>query len=113
MPIKIKCVNIIVMDQSPKILQQNPEVAERITAAAVKFPNGTILTGKSHQKIEDDQIENDPELKHFILYANLETGFMIKGFMTNKNRFVTRIEAAKIAYNAGQITEDKKTCRED
>ena len=50
MPIKIKCVNIIVMDQSPKILQQNPEVAERITAVAVKFPNGTILTGKKSSK---------------------------------------------------------------
>lgn len=28
-----------------------------------------------------------------------------EGFMTNKNRFVSREEAAKIAYEAGQIRE--------
>lgn len=31
----------------------------------------------------------------------------VQGFLTNKNRFVTREEAARIAYKAGQIEEEK------
>ncbi len=32
-----------------------------------------------------------------------------QGFLTNTNRFVDREEGAKIAFAAGQITEEKKT----
>jgi hypothetical protein len=31
-----------------------------------------------------------------------------QGFLTSKNRFVDRIEGAKIAYKAGQIPQEKK-----
>lgn len=32
----------------------------------------------------------------------------IQGFMTSMGRFVNRKEAAEIAYNCGQITDEKK-----
>jgi hypothetical protein len=32
-----------------------------------------------------------------------------QGFMTSKNRFVDREEGAKIAFNAGQIKQEKQT----
>lgn len=32
-----------------------------------------------------------------------------QGFLTNFNRFVNREEGARIAFNAGQITEEKET----
>lgn len=35
-------------------------------------------------------------------------GDYVQGFITNKNKFVDRIEASEIAYNANQITENKK-----
>lgn len=35
-----------------------------------------------------------------------EVGENIQGFLTNKNRFVDREEAAIIAYDAGQIKEE-------
>lgn len=38
-----------------------------------------------------------------------ESGENIQGFLTSKNRFVDRQEAAKIAFERGQISEKKKT----
>lgn len=38
-----------------------------------------------------------------------ESGENIQGFLTNKNRFVDREEAAKIAWTAGQTTKELKT----
>ena len=38
-----------------------------------------------------------------------EVGEYIQGFLTNKNRFVDREEGAIIAFDAKQITEEKKT----
>lgn len=37
------------------------------------------------------------------------TGEHEQGFLTNTNRFIDRQEAAKIAYEAGQIKEELKT----
>jgi hypothetical protein len=37
-----------------------------------------------------------------------EAGESVQGFLTNKNRFVDRIEGAEIAYAAGQTDELKK-----
>lgn len=36
-----------------------------------------------------------------------EAGDEVQGFLTNKNRFVDRIEGANIAINAGQVIELK------
>lgn len=38
-----------------------------------------------------------------------EVGEYIQGFLTNKNRFVDREEAAIIAFDAKQITKEKQT----
>lgn len=38
-----------------------------------------------------------------------ECGDYEQGFLTSKNRFVSREEAAKIAYNIGQTDEEKVT----
>ena len=38
-----------------------------------------------------------------------EVGEYIQGFLTNKNRFVDRKEAAIIAFDAGQIEKQKQT----
>jgi len=38
-----------------------------------------------------------------------ECGEYVQGFLTNKNRFVDREEGAIIAFDAGQIKEEKQT----
>jgi hypothetical protein len=38
-----------------------------------------------------------------------ESGKEIQGFLTSKNRFVDREEGGRIAFNAGQTVELKKT----
>lgn len=38
-----------------------------------------------------------------------EVGEYVQGFLTNKNRFVGREEAAIIAFDANQIKEEKET----
>ncbi|MCF7796000.1 hypothetical protein K9M42_02805 [Patescibacteria group bacterium] len=70
---------------------------ERITHAAIKRNDGIISTGKSHFDI--------------ILKCPKDSckGEKVKqGFLTNKNRFVGRKEAAQIAYNVKQIRNKKK-----
>lgn len=72
-------------------------VIEKILHAAVKSETGLIFVGKCHgdcfwqaanMKIKMSQRAND------------------QGFMTDNGRYVSREEAARIAYEAGQI--DKK-----
>lgn len=41
--------------------------------------------------------------------VELEVGEYVQGFLTNKNRFVGRKEAAIIAFDANQIKEEKET----
>jgi hypothetical protein len=44
-----------------------------------------------------------------VTYAEDATGKHIQGFLTNKNRFVSRALGAKIAFKAGQINEKIET----
>lgn len=44
-----------------------------------------------------------------VTYAEDATGEHEQGFLTNSNRFVSREEGAKIAFNAGQIKKEKET----
>jgi len=44
-----------------------------------------------------------------VTYAEDATGEHIQGFLTNKNRFVSRRLGAKIAFKAGQINKEIKT----
>lgn len=44
-----------------------------------------------------------------VTFADDATGKHIQGFLTNKNRFVSRRLGAKIAFKAGQINEEIKT----
>lgn len=44
-----------------------------------------------------------------VTFAEDATGEHEQGFLTNLNRFVTREEAAEIAFNAGQIREKIET----
>jgi len=64
---------------------------ERIISAAVTCINGTIAVGKCH----NDCVK---QLGHFDLLE--------RGFLTNKNKFVDRKTAWKIAKEAGQIETD-------
>ena len=68
---------------------------ESILIAAIK-KDGEVYTGKRHGDI----------FKNYKPFGGLNNG--IQGFITNKNRFVDRWEAAKIAYHSGQIKEQKK-----
>jgi hypothetical protein len=65
-----------------------------ITEAAIKDKNGKIYTGKHHhlifRKMPRELIKNS-----------------IQGFMTSEEKFVSRQEAAKIAFIAGQIPKLK------
>lgn len=64
---------------------------ERIVRAAIKYPDGRITTGLSHADC---------------IYAATDARIFVdgeKGFMTSRNRWVSRKVAAGIAFNAGQI----------
>lgn len=65
-----------------------------IREAAVKDRNGRIYNGQRHQDI----------------YRIMPDGLVkdsTDGFITSDGSFVTREEAAKIAFDCGQITEQK------
>ncbi len=64
---------------------------ETIKAAAIKRSDGIISIGKSHADI----IKKSP-------YGTCKKG-SISGFLTSKDRFVDKQEAAKIAILSGQI----------
>lgn len=60
----------------------------------VNIPTGFVLTGRRHHNI----------LALFGLLGHNHLDYnKIQGFITSKNQFVDRTEAAKIAYEAGQI----------
>lgn len=60
--------------------------------------SGYVMCGRRHHNIIN---------LHFIL-TGLATTVEKQGFLTSKDRFVTREEAATIAYNADQIEKPKK-----
>ena len=76
-------------------------VQERIVEAAIQ-QNGQVYTGHKHYMIMQK------------IYK--ETGEMItgvEGFVTSTGRFVTRAEAARIAFKAGQIKLPKTELNSD
>ena len=68
-----------------------------ITTAAIRRKDGTVYTGRRHHEI----INSHP--KGFFSWM----GGSIQGFVTSDGEFVTREEAAKIAFACGQIKESK------
>jgi len=64
---------------------------EKIKKAAIKKKDGSVYTGKQHSDIINWDLGGICEKD------------TIQGFITNKNRFVNRKEAAIIAFNAKQI----------
>lgn len=70
----------------------------------VNIHNGVVVCGHRH-----------PHCIHaFIALSGLrsvtvECGEYSQGFLTSKNRFVDRADAAEIAFNSGQIEKELKT----
>ncbi len=62
--------------------------------------HGFVICGRRHHNI----INTIGQKFYFSTCENAHT----EGFLTNKDRFVTRKEAAKIAYDYGQIKNIKK-----
>lgn len=81
---------------------QNPgrrtEEQERILKAAVLMSDGEIVAGDNHEKIMSE-----------LWNRNLLSKMKQTGFVTNKGRFVSREEAAKIAFDAGQTKKVYKS----
>ena len=63
---------------------------KRINSPAIQTPDGNVVEGKFHDDIRD----KNPEATQQGSKA---------GFTTDSNKFVDRIEAAKIAKKSGQI----------
>lgn len=72
---------------------------ERVKESAVVFPNGKVYTGKRHHDCFRAAFEaGEPSPRH-----------EIQGFVLEDGRFVDREEAARIAFEAGQIKTRLKT----
>lgn len=65
--------------------------SEKIVAAAVRTVTGNVYTGLRHPTIRADIFEAKDKLSE-----------SCDGFLTSEGRFVTREEAARIAYSADQ-----------
>ena len=75
----------------------------KITSAAIKFSDGTTSTGYSHANAADNCRLNDgSEEDQAILMLLIEKRYT-EGFMTSEGTFVLRVEAHKIAKEAGQL----------
>lgn len=68
-------------------------MAERIVAAAIRH-YGVVLTGPHHHQI----------MRYARHLPDVIPGVPEQGFVTDRNRFVTRAEAARIAFEVGQIS---------
>lgn len=92
------------------------ETVEDIRCAAIWFNDGASW---KHQPNNIDSGYVICGLRHhncFAVRAALGLGKIahVQGFLTNKNRFVDRVEGASIAYKAGQVsTEIKELFSED
>jgi len=74
-------------------------VKEEIKHAAVKMIGGFICVGKCHA---------DCFFQGRNMGMKIQKGAKAQGFMTNKGRYVTRAEAAKIAKRAKQLAPSDK-----
>ena len=92
----------------PEVKSQ--QVPEYILCAAIHYPDdiehvhqprnittGIVVCGRRHHNI----IATVADL------ANLKSHHVTQGFLTSRDRFVNRIEAAEIAFYAGQIETRK------
>lgn len=70
---------------------------EKIRAAAIKLPDGTIHVGKHH----GDVVQSFPGKG--VVREDAVKG--VQGFMTTSDRFVERYEASKLAFQARQVPE--------
>lgn len=71
--------------------------AESIVHRPRNTPKGLVVCG--HRHCTCINMYFDMTLKRTAIVAHVE------GFLTSKNRFVDRKEAAKIAFDAGQVPE--------
>jgi len=69
--------------------------SERIVAAAIR-EGGIVFTGPHHHQI----------IRYVVPLLGIRTSKGEQGFITDTNRFVSRAEAARIAFAAGQRDED-------
>ena len=67
-----------------------------IKAAAIKYPSGNIYTGKYHGKCFE--VAHDAG-------EDIDRGQVIQGFVTEKDEFLDRIQAAMEAINCNQVKE--------
>ena len=66
----------------------------------INCDTGIVFCGHRHPQCLYQMVAITGKYQH-------EAGEEIQGFLTNKNRFVGRAEAAEIAIASGQITETK------
>ena len=85
------------MEKPPHSKEPGKEKMERIEKSAVRH-EGSIYTGKRHSDAINAAAEATGKTP--------VTGE--QGFVTSTGRFVSREEAAKIAFSAGQITAASK-----
>lgn len=66
----------------------------KIKCAAIKRSDGVIVIGKNHAEC----VQKSPE-------GTCKNAISTYGFVTEDDKFITRQEAAKIAFEAGQISQ--------
>ncbi|OGI65784.1 hypothetical protein A3A95_01500 [Candidatus Nomurabacteria bacterium RIFCSPLOWO2_01_FULL_39_18] len=86
------------MDPKMELGPGGVEKKERIMQAAIRVSNGKVFIGKGHKIILEEIYEEDPGL----------VDYREEGFVTNKRPFITRQEAAEVAFNAGQTKTRKR-----
>jgi uncharacterized protein with ACT and thioredoxin-like domain len=94
----------MIMNPESKLDQNKPEELERIESAAILLPSGEIFVGETHY-IAMTLARQQTGIK----FITLE----MQGFITTKGRFVSRVQAADIAFNAGQIKEKVSSLRSE
>lgn len=76
-----------------------------ITASAMKFSNGTILTGHRHHNIIATARE--------VGYSRQDVAQAIQGFVDEKYKFYDRKEAGKHAEECGQVVVGQAVVRHE
>jgi len=99
------CNNQLAIDAAKRLRKNNMETGflndkEYLIGAAIKV-NEKFFEGMSHSKAYEEYVEQCHEMnKKPVGYTEV-----VFGFLTSKNRFVDRKEAAKIAFEAKQINK--------
>lgn len=85
-------------ERGPDEWNIKPPEGEKIAAAAVRLPDGSVVEGENHDAIKAE-----------IAVSEAEPPKVQEGFVTSTGRFVDRAEAADIAANAGQLKAEAPT----